>query len=83
MIKTDYKSFNCLCIPYLPAAYLLVVSRVYLGNVSKGLIFLRQLPARKEPVLDSTKYTAADVRIVSSVSMIYNSLHMNFFLDIE
>nr|GMD07936.1 putative RNA-binding protein Luc7-like 2 [Ipomoea batatas]GMD09507.1 putative RNA-binding protein Luc7-like 2 [Ipomoea batatas] len=26
---------------------------------------LKKLPARQEPILDSSKYTAADVRIVS------------------
>lgn len=29
------------------------------------LLLLCQLPARQEPALDSSKYTAADVRIVS------------------
>ncbi|GKV46116.1 hypothetical protein SLEP1_g53124 [Rubroshorea leprosula] len=31
-----------------------------------------QLFARQEPVLDSSKYTAADVRIMSSVFLSFN-----------
>lgn len=29
-----------------------------------------QLPARQEPVMDSSKYTAADVRIVSQLFLV-------------
>jgi len=39
------------------------------------ICFLSQLPARQEPVLDSSKYTAADVRIVSKFSMIWQILY--------
>lgn len=51
----------------------LLISSFYLCNGSNNLIFLSQLPARQEPVLDSSKYTAADVRIVSRFSMICKS----------
>jgi len=47
----------------------LLISSFYLCNGSNNLIFLSQLPARQEPVLDSSKYTAVDVRIVSRFSM--------------
>lgn len=33
------------------------------------LLLLYQLPARQEPALDSSKYTAADVRIVSPFNL--------------
>ena len=42
-----------------------------MGLKSKDLnFFLSQLPSRQEPTLDSSKYTAADVRIVSRLFII-------------
>lgn len=42
--------------------------------VYNGFSFSVQLPARQEPILDSSKYTAADVRIVSPFSFLNPTL---------
>lgn len=53
--------YNCAVLKsfYLP------LSSFLLFPILIVLLLLSQLPARQEPALDSSKYTAADVRIVS------------------
>lgn len=54
--------FHCAVLKYF---YLLF----FLFLILIVLLLLYQLPARQEPALDSSKYTAADVRIVSPFNL--------------
>lgn len=58
-----FMNFWCFSLPLFPfSIYEFLVSAMFLT------IFFIQLPARQDPVQDSSKYTAADVRIVCQFS---------------
>lgn len=67
-----------LLISFLFQVLHMLCSFFFLPMTGEGPFICFQLPARQEPVLDSSKYTAADVRIVSPFFfyLIYLSIYL-------
>lgn len=86
MFCNVFKWFTCsdtlVNIIFIPSLAYAVFFFSFLPMTGEGLFICFQLPARQEPVLDSSKYTAADVRIVSPVFFYLIYLSIYFLLKV-